>query len=231
MRMNLSKEQFSVVIIGPPGSGKGTQARCLERFFGLQHIDIGMELRRVAREDTDLGKKIDTIIHQENSLVGDEIIRDVLQKSVIQHEMAQGFVLDGAPRRIGQIAIIEEIFEQSNKPFLRAISIRVPDKSLIERIEKRYFCPRCFGFYIDGEDVEDAPNAVCPRCRYPLKKREDDTPEGVKRRLSVFREETLPVIEAYRERGLLLEVDGEREIDMVCKDMHMRISEILRQNF
>lgn len=219
----------SVVIIGPPGSGKGTQARCLNRFFGMEHIDMGMELRHMAREDSEFGREIDRIIHKERKLVPDEYVRTVLTQALENTSQESGIVLDGAPRRVEQITIVEDVLKEAGKPLVAVVYIDVSEEAVIERISHRYFCPKCFGFYIDGKDVADATKDRCPRCGYPLEKRKDDTPEGVRNRLSVFSYETRPVVQVYRDRGLLLEVSGDREIDTVCEDVHARVLHVIQE--
>jgi len=220
---------LSVVILGPPGSGKGTQARCLSRLFGFSHIDIGSLLREMARSETDLGRRIGEVIHEENTLVPDGVVTEALEEKMKAFAGEGGVALDGAPRRVEQIEPIEAVLAGAGFPVFRAISIVVSEESIVERIGKRYLCPRCHNFYVDGVDVEDARKDRCPQCRYPLEKREDDTPEGVRRRLHVFREETLPVIEAYRERGILIEADGEQEIDLVCEDVSSELMRSIRE--
>jgi len=221
----------SVVIIGPPGSGKGTQARCLERFFDMEHVDVGMELRHMASQDSDLGREIDHIIHQERKLVPDEHVKKVLSHTLKVIPKNVGIVLDGAPRRVDQMSMIEKVLENAEKSLVGVVYIHVSEEAVVERIKHRYFCPKCFGFYIDGQDIEDATTDPCPRCGYPLEKRKDDTPEGVRNRLHVFSQETQPVIDAYRDRGLLIEIDGDREIDTVCEDVHQRILHVIRKRY
>lgn len=229
--MKKSHPQFGIVILGPPGSGKGTQAKCLSRFFDLEHIDVGMALRRLAQGDSPLARQVDTLIHTDKALVPDEIVQGALRNLFGEIVEEKGIILDGAPRKEEQIAMVEEEMKRVGRPLLCAISLTVKEEALIDRISHRYFCPRCMGFYIDGKDVEDATKDPCPRCRYPLEKRKDDTAEGVRKRLSIFHEETQPVIEAYRKNGRLIEVDGEREIDVVCGELYESIVRIIEKTY
>ncbi|QQS61561.1 MAG: nucleoside monophosphate kinase [Candidatus Moraniibacteriota bacterium] len=228
--MEKKQNFFSVVLLGPPGSGKSAQALCLSKFFQLKHVDIGMELRKVAQEDTPQGKEIYNYMYKEHSLISDEIIENLLQNDICKRsECRRGIILDGAPRRIGQIERIEKILQKQEIPLLRVISLSVKKESLIKRIKHRYFCPRCFSFYIEGKDIQNAQKDLCPRCQYPLMKREDDTLEGVEKRLNIFEEETLPVIEEYRRKKILLEIDGDREGEIVCQNVYEQITLILRE--
>lgn len=227
---NMEPKPFSVVLLGPPGSGKSSGALCLSRFFQLEHIDMGRELRNIATQDTSLGKEVYHDIYEKNSLIPSRIIEDIMRNDICQRkECEKGIILDGAPRRLDQVESIERIFKEKGFPILCVVSLLVNEEVLIERVKKRYFCPRCFSFYIDGHDVADATKDPCPRCRYPLTRREDDTPEGLRRRFFVFREETTPVIEAYRTRGILMEIDGNREQEVVCQDIHNRIVSLLKE--
>lgn len=229
--MKKSHPLFSIVILGPPGSGKGTQAKCLSRFFDLEHVDVGMALRRLAQGDSPLAHQVDTLIHTDKALVPDEIVKNALHNLFEGVAEEKSIVLDGAPRKEEQIHMVEEEMKKVERPLLCVISLTVKEEALIDRISHRYFCPRCMGFYIDGKDVEDATKDSCPRCHYPLEKRKDDTAEGVRKRLSIFHEETQPVIEAYRRAGRLIEIDGEREIDVVCGDLHEAIVRIIENTY
>lgn len=227
----MNKEKFGIVILGPPGSGKGTQARCLSSLFRLRHIDIGMELLRVAEEKTSFGAQIHTLIYKEKTLVPDDLIIQILQKSFEPTPFFSGVILDGAPRHKEQIKGIEDFFEQLGIPILCALSIRVNENLLVERIKNRYFCPRCISFYINGVDVKDATKDLCPKCKYPLERRKDDTAEGVKKRLEIFSQETQLVIEEYREEERLIEIDGEDDPDIVCSFAHRELLKMIQEKY
>ncbi len=227
----MNEEKFGIVILGPPGSGKGTQARCLSSLFRLKHIDVGRELRRVAEEKTSLGLHINTLIYKEKVLVPDDLVLKILQNAFEPISFFSGVILDGAPRHKDQIQSIEHFLQQLGVPILCALSIRVDETLLVERIKNRYFCPRCISFYINGIDIQDATKDLCPKCRYPLERRKDDTAEGVKKRLEIFSKETQLVIEEYRKQKRLIEIDGEDEPDIVCSLAHKELLKMIQEKY
>lgn len=204
--MNLS-------ILGPPGSGKGTQARRLKNEYNLYHIDVGQCLRDIAEEDSTLGKKVSMLINDRNALVSNEVVQQVLESELVKAG-AQDVIIDGAPRRVDQADPLEESLKRFDKNLHAVIFLKVDEEMVTRRISKRFMCPKCEKFFILGVDVS-SENPVCDRCGSSLVQRADDTPDGVKRRLKIFAEETLPVVEHYREEGRLIEVDSKGSIEEV----------------
>lgn len=206
---------LNLSILGPPGSGKGTQAEFLVDRYHLYHVDVGMELRKISREDTPLGRKVNDFINKKNILVPNDIVLDVLSHKLVQIPFEQGIILDGAPRRIDRVLPLEQMLEKLRRSLDIVIYLNVPEDLLIERIAHRYFCEKCGHFWIEGVDVQNAATDKCPLCDGRLRQREDDTPAGIRRRLEVFHSETQPVIDHYRKKGVLIEIDGRGSIDEV----------------
>lgn len=198
---------MNIIIIGPQGSGKGTQALFLTEKFNAQHIEAGRILRKLAKEDTDLGRELNEIMHIKKELASDEIIVKALSEEFKNIPKDKGIILDGAPRRIDQIDEVERIFSDSGRKIDKVIYLSVSEKESIERISKRYSCTKCHKHFTIGENIS-SPDELCDVCNSPIKQREDDTEEGIRKRLSIFHEETYPVVEYYRKKGNLIEIDG-----------------------
>lgn len=199
---------LNIILLGPPGSGKSTQARQLVQRFGLKHIDIGSALRKIAHEHTPLGHEVDQIINKAKRLVPDEVVARALDQELGSVPADQGVILDGAPRRDSQIAVVEEIFRKHGRAITCVVFVRVGEQVSVARVAARFACSACGRPLILGEHLPDAA-ALCPDCGGTPVQREDDTPEGVQTRWRVFHEETNPVIEHYRRLSTLCEVDGE----------------------
>jgi adenylate kinase len=198
---------MNLIILGPQGSGKGTQASFLAEHFNLAHIEIGLALRQVADGDTPLGKELHRIMYEEKKLVSDEEAMKVLEEKMKNLPLEQGLVLDGAPRRMGQIELVENVFKKNGREIDNVVLLDVSEEESISRISRRYNCLHCKKGFFLGEDLEN-PEKGCPVCGGKVVKRKDDTEEGVRKRLSIFHEETYPVVEYYRNKGVLIEVDG-----------------------
>lgn len=209
---------MNLIILGPQGSGKGTQAGLLSQKFNLVHIDMGLALRHAAQKKTALGKKINRIINNKKELVSDEIAGKVLNEELKNIPKSRGIILDGAPRRKNQIDLVEKTFSQFGRKIDKVIYVNIPDRESVRRIFRRYECPNCFARFVLGKDIKSA-KSECPACGERIKKRMDDTPQGIRKRLDIFREETLPVISHYAKEKKVLEVDGRKEIDDVFKEM------------
>jgi adenylate kinase len=209
---------MNLIILGPQGSGKGTQAMLIAKKLNLIHIDVGLALRQAARRKTKFGFKLDRIINKNKELVSDEIVRAVLSRDLKQISNKKGVILDGAPRRKDQIMEIEELLVDFGRKLGRIIYVKINQKESIQRISRRYNCSRCFRRYVLGKEIQSTKEK-CPKCGGKVVRRVDDTPEGIKKRLSIFRKETLPVINHFKKVGLLLEVDGMKKTDLVFKDI------------
>src|SRR5581483_4344617 len=175
-----------MVMIGPPGAGKGTQARLLEERLGVPHISTGDMLREAERAGTPLGRAVQRYLH-DGGLVPDALMIDVVEKRLATAEGARGFVLDGFPRTVAQAEALGAF--------------------LVRRLSGRRVCARCGAMFHLVYDPPARPG-VCDRCGGPLVQREDDREETVRHRLDVYERETGPVVEHYRALGLLREVDG-----------------------
>ena len=212
---------MNLLIFGPQGCGKGTQADKLSEKHNLVHVETGYIFRKIGEKDTPLGKKIKEI-NEKKEMIPDEILVDVLEKELEQIPAEKGIILDSAPRLTSQIEIIEKMLANLGRSVNKAISITLPREESIARISKRYICPACNKQFILGENIQ-SKNDPCPECGGPIRQRLDDTPDGITKRLNTFQEVTVPVIEHYRQKGMLIEVDGRKGVEEVFEDITKRL--------
>jgi adenylate kinase len=216
---------MNLIILGPQGSGKGTQAEMLAQKFGLEHVDMGKSLREVAKQDTPIGREVYRIQNVTKTLVPSQILREVLEIKLSSLPREQGVLFEGVPRTVDQAEYFEKALQESGRKIDAVVYINISEEESLERISKRWTCKKCGLPLIMGKDIEDR-NDKCPKCGGEIYQRIDDTPGGVKKRLEVFRNETLPVIEYFRKKGLLAEVDGKPSIEKVNKEILGKIEKL-----
>lgn len=194
-----------VVLIGPQGAGKGTQAQMLSDKLGLPIIATGEILRKVAEEETDIGREVREIQNSGN-LVPDEILAQIVKDRIATVDSNTGCILDGFPRTLPQARLLEELAESAGDKIF-AINISVPRDMLWKRLAGRRTCGSCgatYNVYLKPSKVE----GICDVDRGSLGIRDDDRPEAIEQRLSLYDEKTRPILEYYKESGRLYEIDG-----------------------
>lgn len=202
---------MKLILLGPPGAGKGTQAERIAARYSIAHISTGDMLRAQIAASTPLGLEAKAIIDR-GELVPDEIIIGMVKDRVTQPDCVNGYLLDGFPRTIAQAESLLGFADID-----RAVCIEVPDDSIVDRMAKRRVCPKCrHTFTVDALTENEDGSYTCPDCGAKLIARDDDRPETVRRRLNVYAEQTFPLIEFFRERGLLSTVDGDNPMDAVA---------------
>lgn len=220
---------MNLVVLGPQGSGKGTQAELLSKEFNLEHIDMGGTLRQVAKMDTPLGKEIYHIQNVTKTLVPSKILKEVLNLKFASLSREKGLLIDGAPRTLDQVEYVESALLEFGRKINLVVFIEIPEKESIERISKRWSCQNCKKGFIMGVDVKSQDDK-CPNCGSGIMQRIDDTEEGVKKRLEVFRKETLPVIDYFEKKGKLARIDGSQSIPKVFEDIKKYVKENLNND-
>lgn len=216
---------MNLVILGPQGSGKGTQAEKLAEKFDLEHVDMGKFLREVALLDTPLGREINEIINIKKELVDDKILKKVLHVKLQDLGREKGVVFDGVPRRKDQLAYFEEAMLEFGRKIDRVIAINLSEKESIKRISSRRVCEKCKATYILGKDIK-SEKEVCPKCGGKIIFRPDDSEEGVKKRLNIFREETMPVMDYYKKQEKSADINGDQSIEKVFEEILEKIKDI-----
>jgi len=212
---------MNLIIFGPQGSGKGTQADLLAEKYSLAHIETGQIFREIGRENSELGRKIKQL-NDSKEMIPDEITVDIIKNSLEKVVTSKGIILDSAPRTLGQIDPVEKMLKELGRPIDRAIYITLPYDESVSRITKRYACTVCYRHFVLGKHIANNEDP-CPTCGGPVMQRNDDTPDGVAKRLKTFYEVTVPVIEQYRENGMLIEVDGNQSVEKVFEDIIKQI--------
>lgn len=214
---------MNIVLLGPPGAGKGTQAKHLEERLDLCKLSTGDMLRAAAASGSDLGRKVQEIMAG-GQLVPDAIVVDLIRHRIRQADCKNGFILDGFPRTIAQAEALDAMMRNEGKAIDFVLEIKVNDQELIERIAGRFACGQCGEGYHD-KNKRPKREGVCDTCGgNEFVRREDDNPQTMAKRLEAYNAMTAPLLPYYRERGLLKAVDGMRRIDEVTR----QIDEMIR---
>ena len=212
---------MKIIMLGAPGAGKGTQAKLIADKYNVPHISTGDIFRANIKNGTELGLEAKTYMDK-GQLVPDELTVKILLDRVAQADCKNGYVLDGFPRTIPQAEVLEKELSKLGDKIDYAIDVDVPDENIIERMSGRRACLACGATY-HIVHIPPENEGICDRCGSNLVLRDDDKPETVKNRLSVYHEQTQPLIDFYTKRGVLKRVNG--TIDM--KDVFAAIVSIL----
>ena len=208
---------MKLLILGPPGAGKGTQAVQISKKFDIPHISTGDIFRANIKGNTPLGKKAMEYMNK-GELVPDELTCDLVFDRIMQDDAKKGFLLDGFPRNIFQAEKLDEVLKQRNLKLDCVINVSVEDSVLIERAVGRRLCKECGTTYhikFNTTKVE----GICDECGGSLYQRDDDKEETIKNRIDVYNKSTKPLIDYYTKQNIIANIDGQKDIDVVFADI------------
>lgn len=208
---------MNFILIGPPGAGKGTQAKNLVQKFAIAHISTGDMFRETAASGSELGKKLQSFMSA-GTLVPDEVVIDVVKTRLEKSDCAQGFLLDGFPRTTPQAEALDRMLAQTNRHIDAVLCLKIDDNEIVRRLSSRRVCPACGGSF---NLVSQPPKVTgkCDLCGAALIQRADDNEQTIRQRLAVYHSQTSPLIDYYTRRGILHAVDGSRTVNEVFKDL------------
>lgn len=208
---------MNIILLGPPGAGKGTQAKELARKLGVPHISTGDLLRRNVAEGTPLGKKAYDFMNK-GALVPDTLVNEMLAERILQTDTAPGFILDGYPRNLAQAKILEEVLQKNGRRVDLVVYLDTSEAVVIQRLSGRLVCRTCgANFHITNMPPRKA--MTCDACNGELYQRSDDKEETIRRRLQVYRQESAPVVDYYESKGLLHRLSADGEASLVLNEI------------
>ena len=215
---------MNIILLGPPGSGKGTQAKRIEQKYGITQLATGDMLRAAALSGDQLGLRVKSIMDS-GQLVPDNIIIDMIADRVEQRDCCYGFVLDGFPRTLAQAQALDQMLSRRSRQLDHVIEFEVDETALVDRLAGRFTCQQCGASYHerDNRPKVDGLCDACGGCEFIC--RADDRPETVRARLDVYHRQTAPILPYYRKRGILRSVDGMAEIDSVTCEIEKILQE------
>ena len=209
---------MNIILLGPPGSGKGTQAKRIEQTYGSIQLSTGDMLRATTDSDTELGRRIKAIMDS-GQLVSDDIIVEMIDHRIVQPDCGKGFILDGFPRNVPQAKALDAMLAEHCLKLDHVILLDVDEAALVDRLSGRFTCARCGASYHDRYN-RPSRDGVCDICGgTEFTRRADDRPGAVKARFGVYREQTAPILPYYRDRGILRRVDGMADIEAVTREI------------
>ena len=204
---------MNLLFLGPPGSGKGTQAVRVAEKFGIIHLSTGDELREAVKSGTELGLKAESFM-KNGDLVPDEIIIGMIEEEIASGKLNKGFIFDGFPRTIPQAESLKKILLKNNINLDKAVLFDVPDDEIVKRLSGRWLCPVCntgYNYPVKTPKVE----GYCDNDKAKLKRRHDDEEDVVRNRLEVYKKQTEPIVNFYKSESILRNVDGKQVPDTV----------------
>lgn len=208
---------MNVILLGPPGAGKGTQAESIIQRYKIPHISTGDIFRAAIKEGAPLGVKAKAYLDS-GQLVPDEIVVGIVAERLQQNDCRNGFLLDGFPRTIPQADALEDFLNGVNRKIIAVINIEVDSETLMVRLTGRRVCRNCGAVY-HIQNKREKTSGICDQCGGPIYQRDDDLPETVKKRLLVYQSQTEPLIEYYRKKGLLESFDGQEPIAVLFQNI------------
>lgn len=206
-----------LVLLGPPGAGKGTHAKILSEKFQVPHLATGEILRQHIRKQTPLGLKAKDII-EKGGLVSDDLVNEMMFDEIRRSGIGKGFILDGYPRTIGQADALGDFMRQENASLDAAIDFATSEKVIIERLSGRRICAKCGANY-HARNIPPKKEGICDKCGEPLTQRKDDRPETIQHRLEMYEKETRPLIDYYKKKGFYYEVPGDYEVPELQQEL------------
>jgi adenylate kinase len=211
----------NVVLMGPPGAGKGTQAGTVARLADIAHVASGDLLREIIKQDGETSRQMREYMDR-GDLVPDDLTVGIVMTRLSAPDCQNGFILDGFPRTVAQARALDERLASEGRHLDRVINLAVPEDVLLARLSGRWLCRDCHASYHAVFSPPTTPG-VCDRCGGPLYQRADDTLETARRRLEVYENDTRPVLDHYRAAGILIEVRGDRAVGEVTESLREAI--------
>lgn len=199
-----------IIMLGAPGAGKGTQAKRIADKYKIPHISTGDIFRANIKNGTELGQKAKAYMDQ-GLLVPDDLVVDLVVDRIKQDDCVNGYVFDGFPRTIPQAEALDAALKELNEKIDYVVNVEVPDSNIVERMSGRRACLKCGATY-HLQYIPTKVEGICDDCGSELVLRDDDKPEIVRKRLRVYHEQTQPLIDYYKKQGILVEVDGTKDI-------------------
>jgi adenylate kinase len=207
-----------LVLLGPPGAGKGTQAERIAAKYDIPHLSTGEMLREAVAADTEMGRRAKAIMDA-GQLVPDDVMNRLVAQRIAQPDATRGFVLDGFPRTVAQARALDDLLQQRHQRLDAVLELAVDDDALVDRISGRFACAQCGAGYHDRFKRPKA-EGVCDACgSREFVRREDDNAKTVRARLKAYHAQTAPLLPYYVDKGLLAAVDGMAEIDQVSAEV------------
>lgn len=207
---------MDIILFGPPGAGKGTQAKKLAQHYQIPHISTGDILRANVRDGTELGLAAQEYMDK-GELVPDEVLIGIIKNRLVEPDCEKGYLLDGYPRTLPQAEALSQILEEMNRPVEAVLNIEVQDEELITRLSGRRMCNCGVSYHMKFNPSEK--EGVCDACGGELYQRDDDKEEVIKQRLEVYAQKTQPLIDYYDNMGVLVTIDGSADVDKVFSDI------------
>ena len=205
---------MNIILLGPPGAGKGTQAKRLERDYGIPQLATGDMLRAAVASGSELGQQAKKVMDA-GELMPDDLMVRMIEDRIGQDDCKNGFILDGFPRTTAQAEALDDMLEKRGTALDNVIELKVDEDALVDRVTGRYSCANCGAGYHDRYQ-QPKTEGVCDHCgSTEFKRREDDNAETVRSRLQAYRDQTAPILPYYDQQGKLKQVDGMADIDEV----------------
>jgi len=212
-----SKRNLNLIFLGPPGAGKGTQAKMIVDKYNIPQISTGDLMRAAVSSGSSIGDKVKSFMAS-GALVPDDLVIEILLDRLSSDDCRDGFILDGFPRTVGQAEALDRQLNKKQMPLSGVVAMMVPDGVLTDRLTARRICRQCSASY-HLEYLKPKVEGVCDRCQGELYQRKDDSEEVILNRLKVYHDQTSPLIDFYQKRKKLYTVDGNKKIEMIFSEI------------